>query len=175
MDLPYARAIANKIGEKAKSVNGIFPLLLLLVLAFLLMLGLSRSLDDDLPNEMTFAEEHIDYPKSEGLARYCNFMMLRKKIRNPNETCKKKHIFIHENLKTIGTICTNFSIITTCKYPSRMDCYKSQVKLQLTECRLIEGINFPGCKYLTNIKFKSILLNCNDYEPVNLYGIVENS
>nr|XP_020837834.1 probable inactive ribonuclease-like protein 12 [Phascolarctos cinereus] len=175
MDLLSARATANKIGEKAKSANGIFPLLLLLVLIFLLMLGLSRGLGDDLANERTFKDEYIDYPKSNRLFRYCNSMMLLKRIRGPNDTCKRKHTFIHEKLDKLVSICTNFTTITTCKYPSRMDCHQSQMKLQLTDCRLIEGTKFPGCKYHSQPKFNSILFNCDELGPVYLYGIVEDS
>ncbi|XP_036590414.1 probable inactive ribonuclease-like protein 12 [Trichosurus vulpecula] len=174
MDLLPARDTANKIGEKARSVNGIFPLLLLLVLTFLLMLGLSRGLDDDL-NEKTFDEEHIDYPKSNRLSRYCNSMMLLKRIRGPNDTCKRKHTFIHEKLDNLVSLCTNFTTLTTCKYPSRMDCHQSPMKLQLTDCRLIEGTKFPGCKYKSLPKFNSILFNCDELGPVYLHGIVEDS
>ncbi|XP_072481381.1 probable inactive ribonuclease-like protein 12 [Notamacropus eugenii] len=175
MDPLSVRGTANKIGEKAKSVNGIFPLLLLLVLAFLLMLGLSRGLDDDFPNEKTFEQEHIDYPKSTRLFRYCNSMMLLKRIRGPNDTCKQKHTFIHERLDNLATMCTNITTTATCKYPSKMDCHKSQRKLQLTDCRLIEGTKFPGCKYHSQPKYNSILFYCDDLGPIYLYGTVEDS
>ncbi|XP_044518281.1 probable inactive ribonuclease-like protein 12 [Gracilinanus agilis] len=174
MDLLSARATANKIGERTRNVNGIFPLLVLLLLTFLLMLGLSKSLDDDL-QEKSFEEEHIDYPKSNRLFRYCNSMMLLKKIRGPNDTCKRKHVFIHERLDNIVSMCNNFTTITTCKYPSRMNCHQSQRKLQLTDCKLTEGRRFPGCKYQSLPKFNSILFNCDEIGPVYLYKIVEDS
>ncbi|XP_051832920.1 probable inactive ribonuclease-like protein 12 [Antechinus flavipes] len=175
MDLASARTTANKIGEKAKRVNGIFPLLLLLVLAFLLMLGLSRDLNDDNWSiEKTFEEEHIDYPKSQHLFRYCNAMILSRKIRNPKNTCKQKHTFIHEKIESLVNICKNFTTLTTCKYPSRMDCHLSQVKFQLTHCKLIEGTKFPGCKYNSQTKFKSILFNCDELGPVYLHAIIED-
>ncbi|XP_043837609.1 probable inactive ribonuclease-like protein 12 [Dromiciops gliroides] len=175
MDLLSPRTTASKIREKARSVNGIFPLLLLLVLAFLLMLGLSRGLDDDPPNEKTFEEEHIDYPKTNRLFRYCNSMMLLKRIRGPNDTCRQRHIFIHEKPDTLVSICTNFSTVATCKYPSRMDCHQSHMKLQLTECVLSEGIKFPACKYHTQPTFKSILFFCDDLGPVYFYNTVDDS
>uniref|UniRef100_A0A8C2UI50 Ribonuclease A family member 12 (inactive) n=2 Tax=Chinchilla lanigera TaxID=34839 RepID=A0A8C2UI50_CHILA len=145
--------------------------MVLMVVTFLLLLFWEREPDE---NIVVTSIEHlnVDYPKSNIPVRYCNSMILQRVIREPNHTCKKKHVFIHERPQKINSICISPRKMT-CLNHSTIFCFQSEIRLKMTVCQLIGGTVYPGCRYQVSTVEGYVLITCDNLGPVNFQGYVE--
>ncbi|KAG8509754.1 putative inactive ribonuclease-like protein 12 [Galemys pyrenaicus] len=123
-------------GVEAKSVKDILPLMIFMVMIFLLLLFWENELNEDVVMS-TLEHLHVDYPKRV-LGRYCNAMILQRIIREPNNSCKKEHVFIHERPRNINSVCNSPKEVA-CQNLSTILCFQSEIKFKMTVCQLIEA------------------------------------
>ncbi|KAI5931983.1 putative inactive ribonuclease-like protein 12 [Manis javanica] len=138
------RAMAKTKGVKAKDAKGLLPLMMLMVIIFLLLMFWENELNEDVVSS-TVEQLHVDYPQSDVPMRYCNYMILQRVIREPDNTCKKEHVFIHERARNINRICTSPNR-SACQNQSSTLCFRSETKFKMTVCQLIEGTRYPACR-----------------------------
>ncbi|XP_010642559.1 probable inactive ribonuclease-like protein 12 [Fukomys damarensis] len=145
--------------------------MILMVIIFLLLLFWEKEPDEDLV--LTSIEHsNVDYPKSRIPVRYCNSMILQRIIREPNHTCKKEHIFIHERPQKINSICVSPRKMA-CPNHSTFFCFQSETKFKMTRCQLIGGTIYPACRYHVSSLEGYVLVTCDNLGPVNFQGFVE--
>ncbi|XP_031217789.1 probable inactive ribonuclease-like protein 12 isoform X1 [Mastomys coucha] len=166
-----ARARAKRAGVKARNVKGILPLMVLMVMVFLLLLFWENELPEDVV--LTSIEHlHVDYPQNAVPLRYCNNMIIQRVIREPDHTCRKVHVFIHERPQKINRICTSSKKVM-CPNDSDIFCFQSETKFRMTVCQLIDGTKYPACRYQISPIEGFVFVTCDDLGPVNLQGYVE--
>ncbi|XP_005087528.1 probable inactive ribonuclease-like protein 12 isoform X2 [Mesocricetus auratus] len=145
--------------------------MVLMVLVFLLLLFWENEVNEDVV--LTSLEHlHVDYPPNTGPVRYCNYMIQQRVIREPDHTCKKLHVFIHERPQKINSVCTS-SKKATCTNLTGIFCFQSETRFRLTVCQLIDGTRYPACRYQIHPKEGFVFVTCDDLGPVNFQGYVE--
>ncbi|XP_036736542.1 probable inactive ribonuclease-like protein 12 [Manis pentadactyla] len=159
------------IGVKAKDAKGLLPLMMLMVIIFLLLVFWENELNEDVVSS-TIEQLHVDYPQSDVPMRYCNYMILQRVIREPDNTCKKEHVFIHKRARNINSICTSPNR-SACQNQSSTLCFRSETKFKMTVCQLIEGTRYPACRYYNFHTKGFVLVTCDDIGPVNIQRYVE--
>ncbi|XP_023422814.2 probable inactive ribonuclease-like protein 12 [Cavia porcellus] len=164
------KAAAKITGANAIRVKGILTLMTLMVLIFLLLLFWEREPAEEIV--VTSIEHlHVDYPKSNPI-RYCNSMVLQRVIREPNDTCKKKHVFIHERPQKLNSVCISHRKMV-CPSQSTIFCFQSETKFKMTLCQLIGGITYPACRYQVSALEGYVLVTCDNLGPVHFHGYIE--
>ncbi|XP_037357812.1 probable inactive ribonuclease-like protein 12 [Talpa occidentalis] len=163
------RATVKIKGVRAKSVKDVLPVMILMVMIFLLLLFWENELNEDVVNS-SLEHLHMDYPK-EVLGRYCNAKILQRIIREPNNSCKKEHVFIHERPRKINSVCNSPKKVA-CQNLSTILCFQSEIKFKMTVCQLIEGTRYPACRYHISPIEAFILITCSNIGPVNFQGYV---
>lgn len=159
------------VGVEARDVKGLLPLMILMVIIFLLLLFWENEMYE--PRVMPTIEHfYVDYPQSDIPVRYCNHMILKRIIKEPDNTCKKEHVFIHEKPQKITSVCTSTKKIA-CPNHSTALCFQSETRFKMTVCKLIEGISYPNCRYHTSPTEGFILVTCNDMGTVNFQTYIE--
>ncbi|VTJ90214.1 Hypothetical predicted protein, partial [Marmota monax] len=156
---------------KAQNVKEILPLMILMVMVFLMLLFWENELNED---EVGSSIEHlnVDYPQNAIPVRYCNHMILRRIIREPDHTCKKEHVFIHERPQKLNNICTASNKVT-CRNHSTILCYQSTITFKMTVCQLTDGTKYPACRYRIAPPTEGfVLITCDELGPVNFQGYV---
>ncbi|XP_045383139.1 probable inactive ribonuclease-like protein 12 [Lemur catta] len=166
------RAAAKNTGVKPRDMKGILPLMIIMVIIFLLLLLWENEVNEEIMQVSSLEHLHVDYPQSDIPVRYCNYMIIEKVIREPDYTCKKKHVFIHERPRKINSICTSPKK-APCQNHSTTFCFQSETKFQMTVCQLIEGTRYPACRYHISLIEGFVLVTCDDLRPVNFQGYVE--
>ncbi|KAM5235862.1 putative inactive ribonuclease-like protein 12 [Ctenodactylus gundi] len=145
--------------------------MILMVVVFLLLLFWERELDED--TVMTSIEHlHVDYPQSVIPVRYCNAMVLQRVVREPDYTCKKEHIFIHERPQKINSVCVSPNKVA-CPNHSTVVCFQSETKFKMTVCQLTGGTKYPACRYHIAPAEGLLLVTCDNLGPVNFKGYIE--
>lgn len=153
-------------------MKGLLPLMVLMVIVFLLLVLWENELTGDVM--LTSIEHlHVDYPQNTVPRRYCNYMILQRVIREPDHTCTKLHVFIHERPQKINSVCTS-SKKKSCPNYSEVFCFQSETRFRMTVCQLIDdGTKYPACRYHISPIEGFILVTCDDLGPVNFQGYVE--
>ncbi|KAM6200892.1 putative inactive ribonuclease-like protein 12 [Rhynchocyon petersi] len=141
-----------------------------MVIVFLLLLFWENEMNEE--GMSTFEQLNVDYPQSDVPVRYCNYMILQRVIKEPDNTCKQQHVFIHERPKKINSVCTSLKKLA-CHNHSTLLCFQSRIKFKMTTCDLIEGTKYPACRYHISPKEGFILVTCDDIGPVNFQGFIE--
>ncbi|KAM9202912.1 putative inactive ribonuclease-like protein 12 [Dugong dugon] len=165
------RATAKRTGVTARDAKGLIPLIILMVIIFLLLLFWENEMSEE-SGMPTLEQLHVDYPQSDVPVRYCNYMILQRVIKEPDNTCKKEHVFIHERSQKINAVCTSLKKMA-CHNHSTLSCFQSRIKFKMTACELIEGTRYPACRYHTSPKEGFILVTCDDIGAVNFQGFIE--
>ncbi|XP_006191292.2 probable inactive ribonuclease-like protein 12 [Camelus dromedarius] len=165
------RATAKRKGIRAKDVKDLLPLMLLMVIIFLLLLFWENELNEDVV-AMTIEHLHVDYPQSDVPVRYCNHMILERVIKEPNNTCKKEHVFIHERPRNINSVCNSRRKVA-CQNHSTTLCFQSENKFKMTVCKLTEGTRYPACSYHISPIEGFIVVTCDGMGPVKIQRYVE--
>ncbi|XP_007949318.1 probable inactive ribonuclease-like protein 12 [Orycteropus afer afer] len=142
-----------------------------MVIIFLVLLFWENEMNEG-SGTPTLEQLHVDYPQSYVSVRYCNYMILQRVIKEPDNTCKKKHIFIHERPQKINAVCTSLKKMA-CHNHSTLFCFQSRIKFKMTVCELIEGTRYPACKYHISPKKGFILVTCDDIVAVSFQGFIE--
>ncbi|XP_052046674.1 probable inactive ribonuclease-like protein 12 [Apodemus sylvaticus] len=145
--------------------------MVLMVIVYLLLLFWENEQNEDVVLS-SLEHLHVDYPQNPVPLRYCNYMILQRVIREPDHTCRKVHIFIHERPQKINRICTS-SKKMACPNYSDMFCFQSETKFSMTVCELIDGTTYPACRYQISAVEGFVLVTCDELGPVNLQGYVE--
>uniref|UniRef100_G3U2B0 Ribonuclease A family member 12 (inactive) n=3 Tax=Loxodonta africana TaxID=9785 RepID=G3U2B0_LOXAF len=145
--------------------------IILMVIIFLLLLFWENEMNVE-SGMPTLEQLHVDYPQSDVPVRYCNYMILQRVIKEPDNTCKKEHVFIHERPQKINAICTSVKK-KACSNHSKLFCFQSKIKFKMTACELIEGSRYPACRYHISPKEGFILVTCDEMGAVNFQGFVE--
>ncbi|XP_004694746.1 PREDICTED: probable inactive ribonuclease-like protein 12 [Condylura cristata] len=143
--------------------------MILMVVIFLLLLFWENESNEDIVKS-TLEHLHVDYPK-EDLRRYCNAMIFQRIIREPDNSCKKEHVFIHERPRIINSVCNSPKTVA-CQNLSTILCFQSEIKFKMTVCQLIEGTRYPACRYHISPTEAFILVTCNNMGSVNFQGYV---
>lgn len=154
------------IGIKAKDAKGLIPLMIIMVMIFLMFLFWENELYEETMLS-TMENLHVDYPRSDFPIRYCNRMILQRFIKEPDNTCKKEHVFIHERPRKINSVCTSPQKVA-CPNHSTILCFQSETRFKMTVCKLIEGIRYPSCRYHVSPTEGFILVGCDDMGPINV-------
>ncbi|MBW02596.1 putative inactive ribonuclease-like protein 12, partial [Eschrichtius robustus] len=154
------------IGVRAKDVNDLIPLMVLMVILFLLLLFWENELNEEV-RAATLDQLHVDYPQSDVPVRYCNHMIIQRLIKEPNNTCKKEHVFVHERPRNINSVCNSLRKVA-CQNHSTILCFQSETKFKMTVCKLIEGTRYPACSYHISLTEGFIVVTCDDMGPVNI-------
>ncbi|XP_076982649.1 putative inactive ribonuclease-like protein 12 isoform X1 [Tamandua tetradactyla] len=165
------RATAKRTGVTAKDVKALLPLMILMVIIFLLLLFWENESNEEVMLS-TLEHLHVDYPQTDVPVRYCNYMILQRVIKEPDNTCKKEHVFIHERPRNINRLCTSLKKVT-CQNRSTIFCFQSETKFKMTICQLIEGTRYPACSYHISSTEGFIFVTCDDMGPVNFQGFIE--
>ncbi|KAM8780981.1 putative inactive ribonuclease-like protein 12 [Rhynchonycteris naso] len=167
----FVKATAKTKGVKAKDVKGLLPLMILMVIIFLMMLFWENELYEEVASS-TIEHLHVDYPQSNISIRYCNHMVLQRMIKEPDNTCRKEHVFIHERPRKINSVC-NSPKKKACQNRSSVLCFQSETRFKMTVCKLIGGIKYPTCRYHISPTEGFILVTCNDIGPVTIQRYAE--
>ncbi|XP_012608318.2 putative inactive ribonuclease-like protein 12 [Microcebus murinus] len=146
--------------------------MIIMVIIFLLLLFWENELNEEMMQLSTLEHMHVDYPRSHLPSRYCNYLIIEKVIREPDHTCKKKHVFIHERPRKLNSVCTSPKKVP-CQNHSATFCFQSETKFQMTVCQLIEGTRYPACRYHISLTEGFVLVTCDEVGPVNFQGYVE--
>ncbi|KAF4017193.1 hypothetical protein G4228_008907 [Cervus hanglu yarkandensis] len=160
---PVFAVFSSSIGIKPKHVKDLIPLMILMVIIFLLLLFWENELDEDAV-AATLEQLHVDYPQSDILIRYCNHMIIQRVIKEPNNTCKKEHFFIHERPRNINSVC-NSPRRVPCQNHDPGLCFLSEIEFKMTVCKLIEGTRYPACNYRVFTTEGFIVVTCDDMGP----------
>ncbi|XP_075388474.1 putative inactive ribonuclease-like protein 12 [Tenrec ecaudatus] len=142
-----------------------------MVIIFLLLVFWENEMKEDL-GAPTLEQMHVDYPQSAVALRYCNFMILHRVVKEPDNTCKREHVFIHERPLKINAVCTSPQKMA-CPNQTILSCFQSSIRFKMTVCRLIEGTRYPACRYHLSSKEGFILVTCDDIGAVNFQGFIE--
>ncbi|XP_020954976.1 probable inactive ribonuclease-like protein 12 isoform X1 [Sus scrofa] len=164
-------APAKRKGVRAKDVKDLIPLMILMVIIFLLLLFWEHELNGDAV-AVTLEHLHVDYPQSDVPIRYCNHMIIQRVIKEPNNSCKKEHIFIHERPRYINSVCNSLKRVA-CQNHSALLCFQSETKFKMTVCKLTEGTRYPACGYHISPTEGFIVVTCDDIGPVNIQRYLE--
>lgn len=159
------------IGIKATDVKGLLPLMILMVIIFLMIVFWENELYEEVVAS-TIEHLHVDYPQSNFAVRYCNHMILQRIIKEPDNTCKKEHVFIHERPRNINHVCTSPKKMV-CQNHSSILCFQSETKFKMTVCKLIEGTRYPACRYHSSLREGFIIVTCDDMGPVHFQKYVK--
>lgn len=162
---------SSSIGIKATDVKGLLPLMVLMVIIFLMIVFWENELYEEVVAS-TIEHLHVDYPQSDIAVRYCNHMIIQRIIKEPDNTCKKEHVFIHERPRNINHVCTSPKRMA-CQNHSSILCFQSETKFKMTVCKLIEGTRYPACRYHISPTEGFIIVACDDLGPVNFQRYVE--
>ncbi|XP_036137486.1 probable inactive ribonuclease-like protein 12 isoform X1 [Molossus molossus] len=165
------KATARRKGIKAKDVKGLLPLMILMVVIFLLILFWENELYEEVAAS-TIEQLHVDYPQSDIPVRYCNNMILQRIIKEPDNTCKKEHVFIHERPRKINSVCTSPKKMA-CQNHSRVLCFQSEIRFKMTVCKLIGGTKYPACRYHISHTEGFIMVTCDEMGPVTFQKYIE--
>ncbi|XP_006883159.1 PREDICTED: probable inactive ribonuclease-like protein 12 [Elephantulus edwardii] len=142
-----------------------------MVIIFLLLLFWENEMHEE-ARMPSFEQLNVDYPRTDVPMRYCNYMILQRVIKEPGNTCKKEHVFIHERPRKINAICTSLEKLP-CHNHSTFPCFQSRIKFKMTACELIEGTRYPVCRYHISPKEGFILVTCSDIGAINFQGLIE--
>ncbi|XP_008592367.1 PREDICTED: probable inactive ribonuclease-like protein 12 [Galeopterus variegatus] len=145
--------------------------MILMVTIFMVLLFWENELSDEV-TMLTLEHLHVDYPRNDASVRYCNFMITQRVIKDPDHTCKKEHVFIHERPRKINSICTSPKKVA-CQNHSTIFCFQSETKFKMTVCQLIEGTRYPACRYHISPTEGFVLVTCDDFGPVHFQGYVD--
>ncbi|XP_055990322.1 probable inactive ribonuclease-like protein 12 [Sorex fumeus] len=155
----------------AKDAKSLIPLMVLMVIIFLVFLYWENELNEDV-GIMTLEHLYVDHPKSDIPVRYCNAMILRRIIREPDHSCKMEHVFIHERPQSINRVCRSPK-----KWPCRNDsstsCFQSEQRFKMTVCQLFGGTRYPACRYHGLLTEAYITVSCNALGPAEFYEYVK--
>ncbi|XP_060031380.1 probable inactive ribonuclease-like protein 12 isoform X2 [Erinaceus europaeus] len=144
--------------------------MILMVIIFLLLLFWENEQNEDRV-WLTMEYLHVDYPKSDVPVRYCNSMILQRTIREPDHSCRKEHVFIHERPRDINSVCKSPKKVA-CHNSSLDSCFQSESMFRMTACQLTEGTRYPACRYHISPTEAFITVACNGLGPVSLQGYV---
>nr|ABF00155.1 pancreatic ribonuclease precursor subtype Pa [Nasalis larvatus] len=148
-------------------------ILLPLLVVVLLVLGWAQPSLGGESRAEKFQRQHMDSGSSpSSSSTYCNQMM---KLRNMTQGwCKSVNTFVHEPLVDVQNVC--FQEKVTCKN-GQTNCFKSNSKMHITDCRLTSGSKYPNCAYQTSPKERHIIVACegSPYVPVHFDDSVEDS
>lgn len=172
LDYPLLLSVSSySIGVRAKDVKGLLPLMILMVVIFLLILFWENELYEEVVAS-TIEHLHVDYPQSDIPVRYCNHMILQRIIREPDNTCKKEHVFIHERPRKINSVCGSPKKMA-CQNHSSVLCFQSEMRFKMTVCKLIGGAKYPACRYHISHTEGFIIVTCDETGPVTFQKYVE--
>ncbi|XP_004609768.2 probable inactive ribonuclease-like protein 12 [Sorex araneus] len=155
----------------AKDAKSLIPLMVLMVIIFLIFLYWENELNQDV-GIMTLEHLYVDHPKSDIPVRYCNSMILRRVIREPDHSCKKEHVFIHERPQIINGVC-NSPKKMICGNDSLTLCFQSEQRFKMTVCQLSGGTRYPACRYHSLLTEAFITVSCNVLGPAKFYEYVK--
>nr|ACT98223.1 pancreatic ribonuclease [Colobus angolensis] len=147
-------------------------LLPVLVLVLLVLGWAQPSLGKESQAEK-FQRQHMDSGSSpSSSSTYCNQMMKRRNM--TQGWCKPLNTFVHEPLVDVQNVC--FQEKVTCKN-GQTNCFKSNSRMHITECRLTDGSKYPNCAYRTSSMERHIIVACegSPYVPVHFDDSVEDS
>ncbi|XP_017832957.4 putative inactive ribonuclease-like protein 12 [Callithrix jacchus] len=167
------RATRKMTAVKAKDVKALSPLMVIMVIIFLVLLFWENEMNNEVVIS-TLEHLHVDYPQ-EGVpvpARYCNHMIIQRIIREPDHTCKKEHVFIHERPRKINGLCTSPKKVA-CQNLSSTFCFQSETKFKMTVCQLIEGTRYPACRYRYFPVEGFVLITCDELGPDSFQGYIK--
>lgn len=173
-DSPYSLLLSvssSSVGIPATDVKGLFPLMVLMVIVFLMIVFWENELYEEVVAS-TIEHLHVDYPQSNIAMRYCNHMIIQRIIKEPDNTCKKEHIFIHERPRNINHVCTSPKRMA-CQNHSSILCFQSETKFKMSVCKLIEGTRYPACRYHIFPTEGFIIVACDNLGPVHFQNYVE--
>lgn len=155
---------------KAKDVKGLLPLMILMVIIFLLLLFWENEMYEEEVSS-TIEHLHVDYPQNDIPVKYCNHMIFQRIIKEPDNICKKEHVFIHERPQKINNVCTSPKKMA-CPNHSTILCFQSETRFKMTICKLIEGIRYPACRYHISPREGFILVTCDDMRPLSFQSYI---
>lgn len=155
----------------AKDVKSLVSLMVFMVIVFMVFLFWENELNEDI-GIMTLQHLHMDYPKSNIPIRYCNSMILRRIIREPDHTCKKEHVFIHESFQHFNNVCSSPKQMI-CQNDTSSFCFQSEKRFKVTVCHHLAGTKYPACRYNTFPTEAFIIISCNVLGPVEFYKYVK--
>uniref|UniRef100_A0AC11EKF9 Ribonuclease A family member 12 (inactive) n=1 Tax=Ovis aries TaxID=9940 RepID=A0AC11EKF9_SHEEP len=156
---------------RPKHVKDLIPLMILMVIIFLVLLFWENELDEE-AMAATLEQLHVDYPQSDIPIRYCNHMVIQRVIKEPNNTCKKEHFFIHERPRNINSVCNSPRMVTCQNYAPSL-CFLSEIKFKMTVCKLTEGTRYPACNYRVFATEGFIVVTCDDMGPAKIERYTE--
>ncbi|DAA25583.1 probable inactive ribonuclease-like protein 12 isoform X1 [Bos indicus] len=165
------RVTAKRKGIRPKHVKDLITLMILMVIIFLVLLFWENELDEE-AMAATLEQLHVDYPQSDIPIRYCNHMIIQRVIKEPNNTCKKGHFFIHERPRNINSVCSSPRRVT-CQNHAPSLCFLSEIKFKMTVCKLIEGTRYPACNYHVFATEGFIVVTCDDMGPAKIQRYTE--
>ncbi|XP_007988862.3 probable inactive ribonuclease-like protein 12 [Chlorocebus sabaeus] len=167
------RTTRKMTAVKPKDVKSLLPLMIIMVIIFLVLLFWENEVNDEVVTS-TLEHLHVDYPQNDVPvpARYCNHMIIQRVIREPDHTCKKEHVFIHERPRKINGICTSPNKVA-CQNLSAIFCFQSETKFKMTVCQLTEGTRYPACRYHYFTTEGFVLVTCDDLRPDTFLGYVK--
>nr|P00686.1 RecName: Full=Ribonuclease pancreatic; AltName: Full=RNase 1; AltName: Full=RNase A [Osphranter rufus] len=116
-----------------------------------------------------FQRQHMDTEHSTASSsNYCNLMMKARDMTSGR--CKPLNTFIHEPKSVVDAVCHQENV--TCKN-GRTNCYKSNSRLSITNCRQTGASKYPNCQYETSNLNKQIIVACEgQYVPVHFDAYV---
>ncbi|XP_008063058.1 probable inactive ribonuclease-like protein 12 [Carlito syrichta] len=147
--------------------------MIIMVMIFFLLLFWENEVNEEVVIS-TLEHLHVDYPQTDVPvpSRYCNYLIIQRTIRQPDHTCRKEHVFIHERPQKINSICHSPKK-AACQNRSTIFCFQSETKFKMTVCRLIEGTRYPACNYRITPIEGFVLVICDNLGPVTFQGYVE--
>nr|ABF00154.1 pancreatic ribonuclease precursor subtype Na [Semnopithecus entellus] len=148
-------------------------ILLPLLVVVLLVLGWAQPSLGRESRAKKFQGQHMDSGSSpSSSSTYCNQMMKRRNMTQGR--CKPVNTFVHEPLVDVQNVC--FQEKVTCKN-GQTNCFKSNSRMHITDCRLTNGSKYPNCAYRTSPKERHIIVACegSPYVPVHFDASVEDS
>ena len=168
---PIFAVFSSSIGIRPKHVKDLITLMILMVIIFLVLLFWENELDEE-AMAATLEQLHVDYPQSDIPIRYCNHMIIQRVIKEPNNTCKNEHFFIHERPRNINSVCSSPRRVT-CQNHAPSLCLLSEIKFKMTVCKLIEGTRYPACNYRVFATEGFIVVTCDDMGPAKIQRYIE--